>query len=98
MPGGISPLSWGHFRASCRQPVDVAKDICVAQFLPKGALGGTSMKMTTTMTLSVICTALLFSTGSLSAHHSVVAEFNLNQPVTVTGTLTKIEWVNPHGW
>jgi hypothetical protein len=55
------------------------------------------MKMTTTMTLSVIC-ALLFSTGSLSAHHSVVAEFNLNQPVTVTGTLTKIEWVNPHGW
>jgi Family of unknown function (DUF6152) len=56
------------------------------------------MKMTTTMTLSVICAALLFSTGSLSAHHSVVAEFNLNQPVTVTGTLTKIEWVNPHGW
>jgi Family of unknown function (DUF6152) len=55
------------------------------------------MKMTTTMTLSAIC-ALLFWTGSLSAHHSVVAEFNLNQPVTVTGTLTKIEWVNPHGW
>jgi hypothetical protein len=56
------------------------------------------MKLTTTMTLSVVCAALLVSSGSLSAHHSVVAEFNLSQPVTVTGTVTKIEWMNPHGW
>lgn len=32
------------------------------------------------------------------AHHSVSGEFNLEQSVKVTGTLSKIEWMNPHIW
>ena len=32
------------------------------------------------------------------AHHSFAAEFDVNQPITLQGTLTKMEWVNPHGW
>jgi len=32
------------------------------------------------------------------AHHSFAAEFDINQPITLKGTLTKMEWVNPHGW
>ena len=32
------------------------------------------------------------------AHHSFSAEFDINQPVTLKGVLTKMEWVNPHGW
>ena len=33
-----------------------------------------------------------------SAHHSFAAEFDGTQPVTLRGTVTKIEWANPHGW
>ena len=32
------------------------------------------------------------------AHHSFAAEFDASKPVTLRGTLTKMEWVNPHGW
>jgi len=32
------------------------------------------------------------------AHHSFAAEFDASQPITLSGTLTKMEWLNPHGW
>jgi len=32
------------------------------------------------------------------AHHSVQAEFDLAKPVTITGTVTKVEWINPHSY
>ena len=31
-------------------------------------------------------------------HHSFSAEYDIDKPVTIKGTLTKLEWVNPHGW
>jgi hypothetical protein len=31
-------------------------------------------------------------------HHSFSAEYDIDKPVTLKGTLTKLEWVNPHGW
>jgi hypothetical protein len=32
------------------------------------------------------------------AHHSFSSEFDINQPVTLVGKLTKLDWVNPHGF
>jgi hypothetical protein len=32
------------------------------------------------------------------AHHAFSAEFDIDKPITLTGTVTKIEWMNPHAW
>jgi hypothetical protein len=34
----------------------------------------------------------------LHAHHSFAAEFDATKPVLFTGTVTKMEWINPHVW
>ena len=34
----------------------------------------------------------------LSAHHSFATEFDEKKPVTLKGTITKMDWVNPHSW
>jgi DNA/RNA endonuclease YhcR with UshA esterase domain len=32
------------------------------------------------------------------AHHSAIAEYDLEKPVKVSGTVTRVEWSNPHIW
>ena len=44
---------------------------------------------------SLTLTGLLL-TGTLSAHHSPSAVFDMSKPFVLTGTLTKVDWVNPH--
>ena len=44
---------------------------------------------------SGVLTVLLLA-GSVSAHHNMSAYFDFNNRVTITGTLSKIDWRNPH--
>jgi len=50
-----------------------------------------------TFALSVLPCLLLISVAAW-AHHSVQAEFDLNKPLTMTGVVTKVEWINPHSY
>ena len=34
----------------------------------------------------------------VSAHHAFAAEFDAKKPVKLRGTVTKMEWINPHAW
>ncbi len=42
--------------------------------------------------------ALLGASLPAAAHHSFAAIFDAAKPVQVTGTVTRIEWMNPHTW
>jgi hypothetical protein len=48
--------------------------------------------------VAVLAFGLVVTAVSLSAHHAFAAEFDANKPVTMKGTVTKMEWVNPHVW
>ena len=45
----------------------------------------------------VLAVAAVFAAASvLSAHHSVAGQFDLSKQVTLKGSISKVDWVNPH--
>ena len=52
--------------------------------------------MRTKLAIPAALAGLLLSTVPSFAHHSFAAEYDSKKPIKVTGTVTKMEWMNPH--
>jgi hypothetical protein len=54
--------------------------------------------MRTKLALGIIGAGLLVTAAPVWAHHAFAAEFDVNKPLILKGTVTKMEWINPHAW
>ena len=57
------------------------------------------MKLGTINTLAATIIGVAFAaTLPATAHHAFSTEFDAKQPITLKGTITRVEWINPHAW
>ena len=45
-----------------------------------------------------VCLLVVLFAAPLAAHHAFASEFDANKPIRFQGTVTKMEWINPHAW
>ena len=48
--------------------------------------------------LAALVLGLAAGTMPLAAHHAFAAEFDAKKPIKIRGTVSKMEWINPHAW
>ena len=56
------------------------------------------MKTRNYLMFMLIAMAMIALSPRANAHHSFAAEYNADNPVTLTGSVTKMAWINPHSW
>ena len=54
------------------------------------------MKNNNTLSRMAFLAALMLLALSADAHHSFPAQYDINQPVTLSGNVTEVQWTNPH--
>ncbi len=54
--------------------------------------------MNVRLTIVMLAGLSTLTSAPLWAHHAFAAEFDISKPVTLHGTVTRMEWVNPHAW
>ena len=54
--------------------------------------------MRTKLVVAIVSAGFLAAAVPVVAHHAFAAEFDANKPIKLQGTVTKMEWINPHAW
>jgi hypothetical protein len=54
--------------------------------------------MRKTFAIVITAAATLLAAVPVWAHHAFAAEFDASKPIKFRGTVTKMEWINPHAW
>src|SRR4051812_4865589 len=54
--------------------------------------------MRSTLVIGAAGVSLFLAVAPTRGHHAFSAEFDANKPIRLEGTVTKMDWVNPHAW
>ena len=54
--------------------------------------------MRTNLVILLVGLGIAIAAVPVSGHHAFAAEFDANNPIKMSGTVTKMEWINPHTW
>lgn len=46
----------------------------------------------------IVIVVVAFALRPLGAHHSVTGQFDISKPLTLTGTIARVDWINPHAY